>query len=290
MRMDVRALTTLIAVVDHRSFSAAARSLGYTQSAVSQQIAALEAQVGLPLVVRRPVSPTPAGERFVEHAREIVLAAGAATAEARRAAEGPPTAPRVLVSPAADLLVDPAPLVAAGTIGIADAAAALAALATGECDVAVIDGVSAPGDPLPPRMLPAVRVTQMDERDVAVLLPADHPLAGRSGLELTAVRSAIWLDTPALPCAAAQVARALDVPLRTGPAYRGARTGIRDALVAAGAGLAWCRADDPVGPGLVAVPLVTPRLTHRVEVWWPRTAPAAVTALVDRLSAGAGAA
>ena len=40
--MDLRQLATLVAIADHGSFSAAAESLAYTQSAVSQQIAALE--------------------------------------------------------------------------------------------------------------------------------------------------------------------------------------------------------------------------------------------------------
>ena len=64
--------------------TAAARSLGYTQSAVSGQLAALERLVGQPLVVRRAgargVSLTPAGQRLLEHASAIrrrVAAAGA---------------------------------------------------------------------------------------------------------------------------------------------------------------------------------------------------------------------
>ena len=58
MGMDPQHLRTFVAVVGHRSFSAAARTLGYTQSAVSQHVAALEADLQTRLVTRRPVAST----------------------------------------------------------------------------------------------------------------------------------------------------------------------------------------------------------------------------------------
>ena len=62
--MDPHLLRTFLAVTDLGSFSAAADQLGYTQSAVSQHIAALEHDLGTTLLHRRPVTPTPAGERL----------------------------------------------------------------------------------------------------------------------------------------------------------------------------------------------------------------------------------
>ncbi|WP_244894085.1 LysR family transcriptional regulator, partial [Planobispora rosea] len=59
--MDPHLLRTFVTVARLGSFSAAAGELGYTQSAVSQQVAALEADLGTPLLQRRPVVPTPAG-------------------------------------------------------------------------------------------------------------------------------------------------------------------------------------------------------------------------------------
>ena len=51
---DTRQLVALLAVVDTGTFSAAALELGYTQSAVSQQVASLERQIGAPLLFRAP--------------------------------------------------------------------------------------------------------------------------------------------------------------------------------------------------------------------------------------------
>ena len=89
MPMDPRHLRTLAVVVRRASFSAAARELGYTQSAVSQHVAALEADLGTTLVRRRPVAPTEAGARLLEHAGAILLRLDAARADVIRVAAGP---------------------------------------------------------------------------------------------------------------------------------------------------------------------------------------------------------
>lgn len=63
-------MQVLRAVVTSGSITAAATNLGYTPSAVSQQVAALEKQAGLPLLERvgRGVRPTEAGRLLSEHA------------------------------------------------------------------------------------------------------------------------------------------------------------------------------------------------------------------------------
>src|SRR2546430_439355 len=72
--LNVGRLRTLKEVAYRGSFSAAADALSYTQSAVSQQIAALEAEAGLPLLERHPrgVSLTAAGQTLVAHAEGIL--------------------------------------------------------------------------------------------------------------------------------------------------------------------------------------------------------------------------
>ena len=68
---DLRRLRSLCAIADHGSLTAAADALTFTQPAVSQHLAALEAEVGAPLVTRSRggAELTDAGRLLVEHAR-----------------------------------------------------------------------------------------------------------------------------------------------------------------------------------------------------------------------------
>ena len=90
--IDLRHLAALEAVARTRSFGAAARELGYTQSAVSQQIAQLERIVGQRLFDRpggpRRVEPTEAGLLLLGHADAIVARLDAARADMAALAEG----------------------------------------------------------------------------------------------------------------------------------------------------------------------------------------------------------
>lgn len=82
--IEVRHLAALQALAEESSFHGAARRLGYSQPAVSQQLAALERIVGMQLVnrprVSQPLSLTEAGQRLLVHARAVQ--ASLATAEA----------------------------------------------------------------------------------------------------------------------------------------------------------------------------------------------------------------
>ncbi len=69
--MDLRQLSALTAVGEHRSFSAAARSLHTVQSNVSAHVAKLEAELGVTLVDRADCSFTEAGELVAARARRI---------------------------------------------------------------------------------------------------------------------------------------------------------------------------------------------------------------------------
>src|SRR5918998_1955844 len=79
---DAGRLRTFALVVDLGSISMAAGVLGYTQSAVSQQLAALEREVGVALVERsqRPLRATPAGATLRPHVERVLAALGAADA------------------------------------------------------------------------------------------------------------------------------------------------------------------------------------------------------------------
>jgi DNA-binding transcriptional LysR family regulator len=90
--VELRHLAALEAVGRTRSFVRAARELGYTQSAISQQVARLEAAVGQRLVDRpggpRPVELTDAGRLLLRHADSIVAQLDAAQADMAALAEG----------------------------------------------------------------------------------------------------------------------------------------------------------------------------------------------------------
>jgi DNA-binding transcriptional LysR family regulator len=90
--LELRYLVTLAEVGRQASFSKAADALGYTQSAVSQQISRLEHVAGTRLVERpggpRPVSLTPAGQLLAGHAGAIAARLASAAADLDALASG----------------------------------------------------------------------------------------------------------------------------------------------------------------------------------------------------------
>lgn len=70
--LDSAGLDCLAALADERSFERAAKALAITQSAVSQRLRSLEAQVGQLLVVRsRPLRLTEPGKLLLRYARQL---------------------------------------------------------------------------------------------------------------------------------------------------------------------------------------------------------------------------
>jgi DNA-binding transcriptional LysR family regulator len=90
--LELRHLTALKAVADHGSFGRAAAHLGYTQSAISQQIATLERIVGTRLIDRpggpKPVALTEAGRLLLRHAESITARLQAAQADLEALSDG----------------------------------------------------------------------------------------------------------------------------------------------------------------------------------------------------------
>ena len=80
--MELRNINTFLHIAELHSFSRTARQLGYSQSAVSSQIAQLEAELGAPLFDRvgKTVRLTDAGQTFLGYARTLLATAQQAQA------------------------------------------------------------------------------------------------------------------------------------------------------------------------------------------------------------------
>jgi DNA-binding transcriptional LysR family regulator len=90
--IDPRTLRALVTVAETGSFRAAARSLGYTQSAISHQIASIERRLGVTVFIRPggrgKVGLTPHGELVYQHAQRVMAANQALDADIRAAVAG----------------------------------------------------------------------------------------------------------------------------------------------------------------------------------------------------------
>lgn len=188
--MQSQLLEVFHAVARHRSITGAAQALGYTQSAVSRQIAALEAQTGTVLFDRLPrgVALTEEGRCLLPHAEAVLdrLATAHRDLDALRGLGGGrlrvgafPTAVAALVPRALAAFRDAYPGVALSLVE-GRTPALLERLLAGDADIAI---VSAPPD----RPLDGTRFDLhhlLDER-LLVAVPRSHRLARRSIVRLT---------------------------------------------------------------------------------------------------------
>jgi DNA-binding transcriptional LysR family regulator len=273
-RVEAQLLRTFVAVARLGSFSAAAVELGYTQAAISQQIAALESDLKVPLLNRRPVSPTEAGARLLEHAEALLLRLEAARADVTRMTQ----------APAATLVVGATPLAASSprlalalsalrrrrprldvAVRVGPGKQVLTAVARGEFDVGLADGLTAPGDPLPEfAPLTAVGISQAR---VTVVLPPDHPLAGRAGLRLSDLADARWIEAPDVTSPLQEIRRLAGVEgFRPAFRYDGSDAASLIQLASAGHGLILLPETALPSPPITGVPLASPRVVHRVEL------------------------
>lgn len=290
--MDPHLLRTFTAVARLGSFSAAARELGYTQSAVSQHIAALESDLGVELLGRRPVAPTEAGARLLDHAGPLLTRLAAARADVVRVARTPVVrlvvgaSPLAFGVPAARALARVRAELprARVSLRLLEREAVVRDVAEGRVDLGLVDGAAAPTDPLHLPDAAGLTTLVAGEEPLAVALPPGHPLAGRDGLRLGDLADALWLDAPssAVPLPVLRAATGGAFP--AGAAYEGTDTRTLHALVAAGHGLALL----PRSAAHAGAPAVTePRLVHRVEVVHRAAAEEAAALLVEHLTANA---
>lgn len=196
--LDVRRLRVLREVALRGSIAAAAESLRFTPSAVSQQVAKLEAEAGVSLVERGPrsIRLTPAGWRLVEHAEVILEQLAEAEADLRELAGSPPRL-RIGANTTAAASIVPDALVRFGalepaievTVTEADPLVSLARVPVRELDLAIVfeyDHVPLPADP-------RVELELLLEEPLRIVLPASHPAAGRRVVRLLDLADETWI-------------------------------------------------------------------------------------------------
>jgi DNA-binding transcriptional LysR family regulator len=206
--LNVNRLRILIEVASRGSFSAAAEALSYTQSAVSQQVAALEAETGVTLLERLPrgVRLTPAGEVLLTYADGIIARLHAAEAEMAAIAglrggqlrmASFPTAGATLMPLAIAIFRAQHPEVEL-TLAEGEPEEIAPRLQAGEFDIALLFEFEDTSESLGPDLsrLP------LFEDPMFLALPADHALAARKTLRLENLRAEAWIQTSASsPCA-----------------------------------------------------------------------------------------
>jgi molybdate transport repressor ModE-like protein len=195
--LDVRRLRVLREVAARGSFSAAAEALSFTQSAVSQQVAALERESGSKLIERMPrgIRLTEAGQALVQHAdailarledaeEELAAIAGLKGGRLRIAtfqSAGATFVPRALGEfhrrhPEVELTVRQ------------EECGAPEALASGDADLAIVmDFAHRPiaGDEL--------ELTKLLDDPYDAVLPADHPLVRRRSVAVEQLMDERWI-------------------------------------------------------------------------------------------------
>lgn len=200
--IDAVALRALLALADHRTVVAAARALGYTPSAVSQQLKRLEAQVGAELTsaAGRNVLLTQAGQTLAREGRDLLTrwsdlervvahldgpSSGVVTVAAF------PTAVRGLLIPAMVDLRAHAPGLTVRVVE-SEITPAIDAVRAGRYDAAIVHGWHGLATPVPDDLTSDPLGT--DRADL--VLRSDHPLADEKCLEPHQIVESVWAVQP----------------------------------------------------------------------------------------------
>jgi DNA-binding transcriptional LysR family regulator len=200
--LNVPRLRVLYELSRRGSVSAVADALWLTPSAVSQQLSALEREVGLDLVERvgRGVRPTEAGRRLALEAERILAAVDTAQSTVDELASAQPAALRVAAFPSVVLgLLAPALAIMRAADAVrgvnvfeVEGAAGLDRVRLGHADVAVVDdwgwhlGTEHRG----------VEITPLMSDPLLVLLPGSHPLGASARVRWADLADSDWVVEP----------------------------------------------------------------------------------------------
>lgn len=299
--LDLASLISLRAVDTHGSVVRAADALGFTPSAVSQQVKRLERQAGVPLLERvgRGVMLTEQGRRLVDSGAQLLTDierieallhrdAGRVTGHLRMAAFS--TAMRGLVAPAVRCVLDAHPDLAL-SLSEREPWDTIDLVASGQVDLGIVHSWGDVALSIPEHLASAVIA-----RDVAdVIVPAGHRLADRKRVTPKDLVDEGWIATPEGTICRQWLSRMYDgtgrLPLI---AHQSMEFDSHLALVRAGLGIALIprlgRTALPDGSnglaGVVALAAYDPVPTREITVLHRRSMAdsPAVRAVVDALS------
>jgi DNA-binding transcriptional LysR family regulator len=201
MMLDPLHLRTLTTMLQAGSFAAAARRLGYTPSAVSQQVAALERAARLPLFERqaRSIRPTSAAAFLSARGQEVLAALGALQDDLRGLTDGAIGTVRLGSFPTASEHLLPSALAALAVshpcveilLEEGEPDELTPRVHDGDLDVALVYRYTR----VPVRRPRALTVTPLLREDLVLILPSGHPLAEAAEVRLTELEDAVWVTT-----------------------------------------------------------------------------------------------
>ena len=242
--LDVRRMKVLREVAARGSFSAAAQALSFTQSAVSQHVAALARETGARLVERSPrgVRLTDSGRALVNHAEAILariedaedeLAAIAGLRGGRLRLGSFQSAGATLVPRAVAAFHERHPDVDISMIE-AEPDDASARLRCGDIDLALVYDYEA----IPDTLEEDLELTHLIDDRYDAILPKDHRLAGRRLLKLRDLAEEPWIaSTAQCGCRRISERACAEAGFEMRVAFETDETLAAQALVAAGVGV-----------------------------------------------------
>ena len=243
--LDVRRLKVLREVATRGSFSAAAEALSFTQSAISQHVAALERETGTQLVERssRGIRLTDAGQALVKHTDSILgriddaeeeLAAIAGLRGGRLRLACFQSAGATLVPRAVANFHERHPDVELSMIEIEEPEAVRAALKAGEIDLGFVYDF----EPIPAAFDGELDMTHLIDDPYDVIVPNGHRLAGKRSLTLAQLADEPWVaSTSGCGCRQITERACHDAGFKPNVAFECDETLAAQALVAAGVGV-----------------------------------------------------
>lgn len=198
MQVDPRRLLTFGAVARHRSFSRAAGELSLTQSAVSQQVAALERQIGARLLHRGRggVELTPVGEHLLVHATALVERVELAQNQLEEIVAKEQRELRVGAFPSAMATIAPRAVARLierhGTLDARLTEGRVEELAAGVRAGALHVALAFQDAAAPRREHEGTRRRDLLEEPMVLVLPPDHRLARRRSLRVADLAAERW--------------------------------------------------------------------------------------------------